>query len=165
MQRVRVLEAKTEITYEVNRLANALHHAEQQLLAKSAVIASLQDAVNTKNETIATLEEALEPYEDKDKALREDVLRVELARANAERMYLAAEQEAGMSPHTRTKGAQDLFDALRGVQVALRDMGRRVGVSIDPTSGSAVGEGATHDVVMSGAASTEPPRGQGPPQA
>ena len=161
----RVIEAKTEITYEVDRLANALHHAEQLLLAKSAVIASLQDAVNTKNETIATLEEALEPYEDKDKALREDVLRVELARANAERMYLAAEKEAGMSPHTRAKGAQDLFDALREVQVALRDMGRRVGVSIDPTSGSAVSAGATHDAVMSGAASTEPPRGQGPPQA
>ena len=155
----RTLEARTEIVYEVDRLANALHHAEQQLLAKSAVIGSLQEAVEAKNETIATLQEALEPYEDKDMALREDVLRVEMARSNAERMFLTAETEARMSPSTRTQGAQELFDALREIQAALRDMGRRVGVSIDPVSEDAVSADAGGDTEMPAAASTEPARG------
>ena len=111
----RIIDAKTEITHEVNRLAIALHHTEQHILAKGAVIASLQDAVETKNETIATLNEALEPYEEKDMELREDIMRLERTRLNAEQMYLVAERDAGLSPHTRTKGAQELFDALREI--------------------------------------------------
>ena len=159
----RTLEARAGIIHEVDRPANALHHAEQQLLAKSAVIGSLQEAVNAKNEAIATLQEALEPYEDKDMALREDVLRVEMARSNAERMYLAAEREARMSPSTRTKGAQELFDALREIQTALRDMGRRVGVSIDPVSEDAASADAVGDAEMPEAVPTEPARGSPAP--
>ena len=161
----RTLEARAEIVYEVDRLANALHHAEQQLLAKSAVIGSLQEAVEAKNETIATLQEALEPYEDKDRALREDVLRVEMARSKAERMYLAAEKDARLSPSMRTQGAQEMFDALREIQAALRDMGRRVGVSIDPGSEDTVSADAGGDTDMPEAASAEPGRGMTAPSA
>ena len=159
----RTLEARSEIIYEVDRLGNALRQAEGQLLAKSAVIGSLQEAVEAKNETIVTLKELLEPYEDKDRALREDVLRVEMARSKAERLYLAAEKDARMSPSTRTQGAQELFDALRDIQTALRDMGRRVGVSIDPAPEAAAGVGEGGDTDMPAAASTEPGRGMTAP--
>ena len=91
----RLHDAKTEITHEVNRLAVALQHAEQQVMAKSAVIASLQETVEAKNEVIASLQEALEPYEEKDMELRADVMLLERHRLEAEQMYLTAERTPG----------------------------------------------------------------------
>ena len=127
----RLYEAKAEITREVDRLAAAVKYKEQRVIAKDAVIESLQKMLDTKNEVIATLNEALEPYEEKDMALREDVLLLERTRLRAETLYLQAEREAGRSPDVRTQGAQELLIALKDIQDILRETGRRVGVTIE----------------------------------
>ena len=123
-------EEKVELIREVDRLGAAVKYQEQRVIAKDAVIESLRNKLGNKDEEIASLSQALEPYEEKDMALREDVLLLERTRLRAETLYLQVERDAGLSPDVRAQGAQELLVALKDIQDILSETGRRVGVTI-----------------------------------
>ena len=80
------------------------------------------------------------------------MLLLERTRLRAEILYLKAEREAGLSPDARTRGAQELFDALTEIQEVLRETGRRVGVTIEDAHELFKSEVEGSDTDMSGAA-------------